>query len=166
MKHFDRCMLETKLSNWIKELSNWIKEMYSWIKELSYSIFKELFNSIRDLSTSTESSLNIWVSVNLAFHTTPLNIFFYNRVVALSFPHITPRKNRFFRGGGGGSACVLFSAGGNLYWYNFSRAILSRACFSGGSSMGGTLCYNSGTDVQADWRSCTYGRAPNAIDIS
>ena len=23
-----------------------------------------------------------------------------------------------------------------------------------------------GTDVQADWRSCTYGRAPNAIDIS
>ena len=22
-----------------------------------------------------------------------------------------------------------------------------------------------GTDVQADWRSCTYGRAPNAIDI-
>ena len=22
------------------------------------------------------------------------------------------------------------------------------------------------TDVQADWRSCTYGRAPNAIDIS
>ena len=23
-----------------------------------------------------------------------------------------------------------------------------------------------GTDVQADWRSCTYGRSPNAIDIS
>ena len=23
-----------------------------------------------------------------------------------------------------------------------------------------------GIDVQADWRSCTYGRAPNAIDIS
>ena len=23
-----------------------------------------------------------------------------------------------------------------------------------------------GTDVQADWRSCTYGRAPNGIDIS
>ena len=23
-----------------------------------------------------------------------------------------------------------------------------------------------GTDVQADWRSCTQGRAPNAIDIS
>ena len=23
-----------------------------------------------------------------------------------------------------------------------------------------------GTDVQADWRSCTYGRATNAIDIS
>ena len=23
-----------------------------------------------------------------------------------------------------------------------------------------------GTDVQADWRNCTYGRAPNAIDIS
>ena len=23
-----------------------------------------------------------------------------------------------------------------------------------------------GTDVQADWRSCTHGRAPNAIDIS
>ena len=23
-----------------------------------------------------------------------------------------------------------------------------------------------GTDVQADWRSCTYGRASNAIDIS
>ena len=23
-----------------------------------------------------------------------------------------------------------------------------------------------GTDVQADWRSCTYGRAPNAMDIS
>ena len=23
-----------------------------------------------------------------------------------------------------------------------------------------------GTDVQADWRSCTNGRAPNAIDIS
>ena len=22
------------------------------------------------------------------------------------------------------------------------------------------------TDVQADWRSCTYGRAPNAIEIS
>ena len=22
-----------------------------------------------------------------------------------------------------------------------------------------------GTDVHADWKSCTYGRAPNAIDI-
>ena len=26
------------------------------------------------------------------------------------------------------------------------------------------ICH--GTDVQADWRSCTYGRAPNAIEIS
>ena len=26
------------------------------------------------------------------------------------------------------------------------------------------LC--DGTDVQADWRRCTYVRAPNAIDIS
>ena len=46
---------------WNRELSYWIKELSNWIKDLS--------NWIKDISIYIESSLNIWVSVNLAFHT-------------------------------------------------------------------------------------------------
>ena len=53
--------LESSLIQLVRSLIIHIKRALYWIKEL--------FNLIRELSISIESSLNIRVSVNLAFHT-------------------------------------------------------------------------------------------------
>ena len=48
---------------------------------------RERFNSIRELSISTESSLNIPVSVNLAFHKSELSFLIrelFNLIIELS----------------------------------------------------------------------------------
>ena len=67
--YIEKSLIELKSS--LIELKSSLIELKRSLIELKSSFYwiRELCNSIRDLSISIESSLNIWVSVNLAFHT-------------------------------------------------------------------------------------------------